>query len=201
MKRVLIVASSAVIRAGLESLVAESPALQSVGAEPEASVADALEELHPDVLLLHGCIPEALIAAAAERAGVVQILDSPTAGEVLQAIRAGVHSVLPRDATPDQILSAVEAAAAGMIVLPRQKFEELTGSLHLPHDSEATLTARELEVLRMVAEGLGNKAIAWKLGISEHTIKFHISSIFDKLNASSRTEAVAAGIRRGLLML
>ena len=63
------------------------------------------------------------------------------------------------------------------------------------------LTPREVEVLRMLAEGDANKAIAWKLGISEHTVKFHVSSIMSKLGAASRTEAVATGIRQGLVML
>jgi DNA-binding NarL/FixJ family response regulator len=63
------------------------------------------------------------------------------------------------------------------------------------------LTARELEVLRMMAEGAPNKIIAWRLGISEHTVKFHVASILSRLGASSRTEAVTIGIRRGLVLL
>jgi DNA-binding NarL/FixJ family response regulator len=63
------------------------------------------------------------------------------------------------------------------------------------------LTARELEVLRMMADGAANKAIAWKLGISEHTVKFHVASILQKLHAGSRTEAVTVGIRQGLVLL
>ncbi|HSB14037.1 MAG TPA: LuxR C-terminal-related transcriptional regulator, partial [Bryobacteraceae bacterium] len=65
----------------------------------------------------------------------------------------------------------------------------------------SALTARELEVLRMMAEGAANKIIAWKLGISEHTVKFHVASILAKLGASSRTEAVTIGIRKGLILL
>ena len=68
-------------------------------------------------------------------------------------------------------------------------------------DAGEALTPRELEVFAMLAEGAGNKAIAWKLGISEHTVKFHVASIMSKLSATSRTEAVAIGIRRGLIML
>jgi len=66
---------------------------------------------------------------------------------------------------------------------------------------DGSLTSREIEVLGMLAEGLANKNIAWRLGISEHTVKFHITSIFTKLNASSRAEAVAIGMRRGLILL
>jgi DNA-binding NarL/FixJ family response regulator len=70
----------------------------------------------------------------------------------------------------------------------------------LPVSSE-TLTNREVDVLSMLAEGLGNKAIALRLNISEHTVKFHIGSIFSKLHASSRTEAVILGARQGLILL
>jgi DNA-binding NarL/FixJ family response regulator len=65
----------------------------------------------------------------------------------------------------------------------------------------ATLTARELEVLRMLAEGAANKTIAWKLEISEHTVKFHVAQILAKLNAGTRTEAVTVGIRKGLILV
>jgi len=77
----------------------------------------------------------------------------------------------------------------------------LPGEESEPDPSDQTLTPREIEVLRMVAEGLGNKEIASRLGISDHTVKFHISSIFAKLGASSRTEAVTVGIRQGLIMV
>jgi DNA-binding CsgD family transcriptional regulator len=71
----------------------------------------------------------------------------------------------------------------------------------LPAPPNQALTPREIEVLGMLAEGLGNKAIAWRLDISEHTVKFHVGSILAKLNASSRTEAVTLGIRQGLILL
>ena len=72
---------------------------------------------------------------------------------------------------------------------------------HAGQRISATLTARETEVLRMIAEGLANKEIAWRLGISEHTVKFHVSSLLGKLGAGSRTEAIGAGIRQGVIML
>ncbi|PYU14357.1 MAG: helix-turn-helix transcriptional regulator [Acidobacteria bacterium] len=71
----------------------------------------------------------------------------------------------------------------------------------MPASPHPPLSSREVEVLGMLAEGLGNKQIAWRLGISEHTVKFHLSSIFTKLDVSSRTEAVALGVRLGLIML
>ena len=84
------------------------------------------------------------------------------------------------------------------------RFSRLPHSRILPASTAALsepLTPREVQVLRMIADGLGNKQIAWQLGISEHTVKFHVTSIMAKLHASSRTEAVAAGIRHGLVLV
>jgi len=89
-------------------------------------------------------------------------------------------------------------------VLDPHELETLLAGVAAPAPAAAetrTLTARELEVLRMMAEGAANKTIAWKLNISEHTAKFHVASILTKLNASTRTEAVTVGIRRGLILL
>jgi DNA-binding NarL/FixJ family response regulator len=101
-----------------------------------------------------------------------------------------------------EILAAVDAASSGLAVLDPRELETLLAALP-PHPANGnpTLTARELEVLRMMAEGDANKAIAWKLNISEHTAKFHVASILSKLNASTRTEAATMGIRRGLILL
>jgi len=114
-----------------------------------------------------------------------------------------VRAVLARDATPDAILAAVEAVAGGLAVIEPGELEPLlAASAPVPASAaSAALTARELDVLRLVAEGDANKEIAWKLGISEHTAKFHVASILGKLNAGSRTEAVTIGIRRGLVLI
>jgi two-component system, NarL family, response regulator YdfI len=103
-------------------------------------------------------------------------------------------------------VAAIETAAAGFVVLHPDTVDALLPAASsaprtLPGLPQQTLTPREIEVLGMIAEGMGNKEIAWRLGISEHTVKFHISSIFAKLNATSRTEAVTVGIRQGLIML
>ncbi|HET7458267.1 MAG TPA: response regulator transcription factor, partial [Gemmatimonadaceae bacterium] len=128
-------------------------------------------------------------------------------------LRAGVRAVLPRTAGAAEIVLAVEAAAAGLVVLHPTLVAALTthaaGATPTPNDNRAVpppagapvLTPREIEVLGMLAEGLGNKQIAPRLGITEHTVKYHVASIFAKLGASSRTEAVMLGARRGLVML
>jgi two-component system, NarL family, response regulator YdfI len=122
------------------------------------------------------------------------------------AADSAVRSVLPRFATADEIVTAVEAVALGLVVFHPAVLEQLPTALKPDlHDPSApplqALSPRETEVLHMLADGLGNKEIAWRLRISEHTVKFHVGSIFNKLNASSRVEAVAIAVRRGLIAL
>jgi two-component system, NarL family, response regulator YdfI len=111
--------------------------------------------------------------------------------------RAGTGALLQANASSEQVIQAIKSVAVGLSVFD--------GSFAhpSPEDESAVepLTARESEVLRLLAEGLGNKEIALKLNISEHTIKFHIRSILGKLGAASRTEAVTRGLRSGLIEL
>jgi DNA-binding NarL/FixJ family response regulator len=109
--------------------------------------------------------------------------------------RPGV-ALLPTTATADQILAAIEAVAAGLMVLHADHAGSYTNT-----PSEDPLTPREREVLHMLAAGLGNKEIANRLRISDHTAKFHVSQILAKLSAASRAEAVSIGMRRGLVPL
>jgi two-component system, NarL family, response regulator YdfI len=139
-------------------------------------------------------------------AAVVALVDEPDASWVARALRAGVRAILPRDSNEEEIHSAIYAAHRGLVLLDPGVTAELASRVPadnsgIPSDALDELTPREIEVLRMLAEGLGNKEIAVRLAISDHTVKFHISSILDKLGASSRTEAVTLGIRRGLILL
>jgi DNA-binding NarL/FixJ family response regulator len=198
--RLLIAAQSAVVRAGLEALIASSPGVKLLGSFADLSV---LEELQPDVVLATlpaGDLPP--LSDARQPAFVLLTHDSRT-DWTQDAIRRGVRAILPPEASAAAILAAVEAAAAGLAAVDASDLEALVSSSAPVRDSGETpiLTARELEVLRLVAEGTANKTIAWKMGISEHTVKFHVASILGKLNASTRTEAVAIGIRRGLVLL
>ena len=195
MIRLLIAAPSAVTRAGLEALMASSPGVELVGSYPDLS---AVEDLRPDVVL--AAVPQAELVPAA---AIVLLTADQQPPWTADAIRAGVRALLPRDASAAGILAAVEAAASGLAVVDPRDLEVLLASAApapLLGDPPA-ITARELEVLRMMAEGAANKTIAWKLGISDHTVKFHVASILTKLNAGSRTEAVTLGIRRGLIMI
>jgi len=126
----------------------------------------------------------------------------------IAALLAGTHAVLPRSASGEEIAAAAAAAAQGLAVLPRALLETLLAperSLPAPlpdgDDGQATLTPRERDILAALADGASNKVIARRLGISFHTVKFHVASILAKLDAETRTEAVARAARRGLVML
>jgi len=212
--RVLVVASSSVRRAGLEALVKTSASLKLAGSTPSlAVVLPQAREFQPDIILadLDRAHPQFVttISALTESAGnigAVVLVDNPNPGWTARSLRAGVKAVLPRDAPALQILSAVQMVYSGLVVLDSGTTIELAqrvqpASADSPREAFDTLTAREIEVLRMLAEGLGNREMAVSLGISEHTVKFHISSIFDKLGASTRTEAVTLGVRMGLILI
>ena len=182
MIRVQIAATSAVVRAGLESLVA--PARTSLFPIP-------IPMWFWPPSRWRRVTPAAAIVLLGEAAWTID------------ALRLGVRAVLPPDASGAEILAAIHAAAAGMAAIDTSELEYLSRR----HDAATrrapatALTGRELEVLRMLADGAANKTIAWKLGISEHTVKFHVAQILAKLNAGTRTEAVTLGIRQGLILL
>jgi NarL family two-component system response regulator YdfI len=198
--RLLIAASSAVVRAGLEALAASNPAIELAGAFADLS---SVEELRPDVILTALPVDELPLPADGIAPAIVLLSGQPQPAWTRDALRLGVRAVLPRDASAIEILAAVEAAASGLAVVdPRDLEGLLSGAPAAAVVAEApVLTPREIEVLRMMAEGAANKAIAFKLHISEHTAKFHVASILNKLNASTRAEAVAIGIRRGLILI
>jgi DNA-binding NarL/FixJ family response regulator len=141
-------------------------------------------------------------AALSRRVSLLVMVDDPA--RMIEALQAGAAAVLPGSADGADIAAGLAAAARGFKLLP----EDALGLL-LPErpatssDSEAgsVLTARELDVLAALADGASNKAIARRLGISFHTVKFHVASILAKLDAESRTEAVTQAARLGLVML
>ncbi len=206
MIRVLVTAESAITRAGLEAVLRANPSIEVVGsARALDSAAAEIERLAPDVIVAEvtGELPE---LTAAPVTATVLLSHNPQPEWIREALRAGARAVLPADASGEEVVAAVEAAAAGLVVVDPRDLESLIGTaLPAPRGMIGTevqpLTSREIEVLRMIAEGHGNKTVAWKLGISEHTVKFHVGSIMSKLGASSRTEAVSIGIRRGLILL
>lgn len=216
MMRVLVAATNPIVRAGLESIVRTNPDLLAIGSSADSvTLAAAIATHNPDVVLIELSLPEGesvsekLVALSEVGELPIAILtDTEERDRLPELLRSGVKAILPRSASAEEILQAVEAVATGLVVLHPDAIDILLTLLPISERVvEATiqplqaLTSREIEVLGMLAEGLGNKAIAKRLGISEHTVKFHVSSIFSKLNASSRTEAVTLGARQGLIML
>jgi len=116
-------------------------------------------------------------------------------------VRSGARAVLPRTASADAIVAAVEAAAAGLVVLPADALAEVPRGTAAGTVVPDALTAREAQILALLAEGLVNKQIAARLGISRHTVKTHLGALFHKLGVSTRAEAVAAGARAGVILL
>ena len=196
MIRVLVAARSNVVRAGLESVVRSSSSLQLAGALDLALV--NYSDLHADVLLL-----EADDIQLQELAlPVVLLLDTSDMALVNSALRSGVRAVISKEATPEEIEGAIQAVNAGLVAIAPESLPDLlTDARPIAESLAEPLSERELEVLDVIAEGLSNKLIAHRLGISEHTVKTHVASIFAKLGAASRTEAVSIAIRRGLVML
>ena len=182
MIRVHIEVVSPVTRAGLEAILRGQGEIEVVGSPAEADV--LLREEVPEIGDGAGAIPTVVLAD-----------ETPP----LEALRSGVRAVLPQDAPPRQIVAAIYAAAAGLAVVPVEEGVALFPHSPLEKAAAEPLTAREMDVIEMLAEGSSNKMIAHRLSISEHTAKFHVNSILTKLRAGTRTEAVMRGIRLGLV--
>jgi len=177
----------------------------------ELSLDEQIDTVQPDVLLVDlGAVRVGAwlrdLGTLRLPPGVVMLTDDPRPALGVELLRRGGRAVLPRHASNEEIVAAIEAVAAGLVVLHPEAMTSLrSASLARPGAVAAVadqrLTAREIEILGLIAEGLGNKAIAARLRISDHTVKFHIASIFAKLSAGSRTEAVTIGVRQGLIMI
>ena len=169
--------------------------LRSVATQPDV----ALVELADRRRLASLRLP----AENAHIPALVVLADDLTRNELLRALNGGVRAVLARNASSAEVFAAIEAAAAGLFTIDPADLEILIPAANAVDDEPAleALSAREAEVLALMAEGLANKEIADRLHISEHTVKFHVSSILAKLGAASRTEAVTRGVKDGLLLI
>jgi DNA-binding NarL/FixJ family response regulator len=206
MTRVFIAALTPMLRAGLRTMLAGAE-LEVLG--ETAYLAGNLDLVEADVLLV---ADESLLGNLAgvlsgpRRPAVVALADDAGPAATLRALDLPAWAILPRDAPMDELQATVQAAAHGLVVLPAALAERMLSQpasveALAPAPLDEPLTPREREVLELLAEGLSNKLIARRLQISEHTVKFHVSSIYAKLGASSRTEAVSQGARRGLITL
>ncbi len=213
--RVLIVAETAARTAALTSALEGQPSVAEVQTASRwtddhgGGLAD--DGFDADVILVDVSSPDQIPLQEAQDGSspgpaIVALVDMRDYAQVGALIRRGARAVLPRDATPEEIRAAVDAAAAGLAVFPPDVAmlilePALARSATATTEARAPLTRREREVLAMLAEGLPNKVIAARLRISDHTVKAHIAAIFGKLEASSRADAVVRGARAGLLML
>src|SRR6266436_3363050 len=203
--RIAVMATSADRRAGLENIVrshAEFHLAGSFGAA--ASVVSFARSTELDVIVIDTDSIRDLLLEPTSDAAIVLLTEVTEARSISRLLRSGVRAILSRESDPDDVLSAIYASYDGLVLLSTLTAESLAavyGDQPLEVEAELSeeITSRETDVLRMLAQGLVNKDIAARLGISEHTVKFHISSILDKLGASTRTEAVTMAIRRGLI--
>ena len=184
--RVWVAAGSAIVKAGIESILRQE---YELALAPDAADVWVVDADAVDTALSDTPVVGLSSGAAAE-------------GAAAELLRQGYAAVLEPDASAGELLAAVRSAAAGLITLDRVTLNHLlAGDRVATATLDAHLTPRETEVLRLMAGGLVNKEIAGKLGISDHTAKFHVAAVLQKLNAASRAEAVAIGMRAGLIML
>ncbi len=205
---VLVVAASSAVRASLAAVIAAEPALVLAGTFGWPPTLVEYGRARADVVVVD--LLDAEEAATGEwglpAPRFVLLVDEPDSDAAQRVLRADAAAVLPRDAAAQEIVAAIECASLGLVAMRPNTLAALVGHGAAGRFAAApllteTLTPRELEVLQMLGEGLANRVIAGRLGISVHTAKFHVGSILGKLGAATRAEAVALGIRRGLIML
>ena len=220
--RVFLAASSASGRRGLVSLL---------GPEWEVAGVGTLRDSVPtDVDLVLAELEGGELVSPAAGPPWIVLVDDPEPAWLADALRGNLRGLLPRDALESEVLAALEAVGNGLFCCHPEHLARLVpgaggglgprGDGPVPTDTPrrppqggalpdtprrppqgGALTSREREILMRLAAGLGNKQIASQLAISEHTVKFHLGSIYSKLDANTRAEAVAAGLRRGLVWI
>lgn len=202
--RVLLVDDHAVLRSGLEQLLAGEPDIDVVGTAADGAA--ALEEVRrtsPDVVLMDLQMPgtdgvTATRRIVAEGGPDVLVLTSfSDADRIVAALDAGAVGYLLKDADPEDVIEGVRAVARGESPLHPRAARQLLAARHAS-PSEVDLTPRESEVLVLVRQGLANKQIARRLGISERTVKAHLTSVFSSIGVADRTQAALWAERRGL---
>ncbi len=206
MIRLVVVDDHPVVRHGLVSMLRYEPDMQVVGEAGDGPAAVArIFEQQPDVVLLDLNLPQfsgievmKQIRPQLPQTRFLVLTTYDTDEYIVPALQAGAQGYLLKDATPDELTRAVRSLAAGRAALEPGVAAKLLENISEPKDAEA-LSARELEVLRLLVAGASNKAIAAQLNLSENTVKTHLSHIFGKLNVQSRAEAVAVALQRGLV--
>jgi len=189
--RVLLNVSSPALRAGLRALLSSDKTIKVVN--------DSLDEQNEADVIITSASSASFLhneSDSASSAGILLLSDDQLNVQEMRRLTR-VWGILPTDSSAEELNAAIHALSQGLIVgTPTLLFESESEPLE-----RGPLTERETEVLGLLSKGLANKQIAVSLGISEHTVKFHVSSIYTKLNVTNRTEAVRAGLRGGWVAL
>jgi DNA-binding NarL/FixJ family response regulator len=200
--RILIVDDHPVVRAGLTSMLGTQPELQVIGSASSGEEALAIiQRENPDVVLLDLRMPglngiDMLLAAkkSGTQTRAIILTSYETDEDIYRAVQAGAQGYLLKDTPLKEMLDAIRAVNAGKRYIPRQIAQRLAERM-----MRAELTAREIEILKMLAKGPTNKQIGHALGISDFTVRNHVNSIIEKLEVSDRTEAATTAIQRGII--
>jgi DNA-binding NarL/FixJ family response regulator len=203
--RVVLADDHTVMRAGVVALLASEPTITVVGEAGDGREAvELVERLAPDVALLDlrmpvldGVAATSEIVTGDTRTRVLILTTYDTDAEIERAVEAGAIGYLLKDTTREQLVKAVRAAARGETVLAPRVAEKLVARMRQP--APVTLTAREVDVLNGVADGLSNADIGKRLVIAEATVKTHLLRVFAKLDVSDRTHAVVTALEQGML--
>ena len=205
--RILVVDDHPVVRAGIRGMLESADDFRVVGeAEDGARAVEAATELTPDIVLIDLQMPNMDGAEATRRirtahpdTHVLILTTYDTDADILRAIEAGATGYLLKDSSREELFHGIRSAARGESVLAPSVASKIMGKVSAGGD--ARLSPREIDVLRMVADGLANKQIARRLFLSEATVKTHLLHLFRKLGVDSRTEAVTVALKRGVIRL
>jgi DNA-binding NarL/FixJ family response regulator len=205
--RVLIADDHTVLRHGLRLILNQADGLTVVGeaADGEDAVTLALE-LRPDVVLMDVNMPNVdgieatrRLRAARPEIKVLMLTISKRDKDLISAVKAGAKGYLLKSAEAGEVIESIRRVAAGEAILPPEMIGLVLEELASPSPEPKQLTEREIDTLKLVAQGLGNKEIAGQLHISENTVKTHVRHILEKLHLNNRAEAAAYAVRHGLI--
>lgn len=202
--RVLVVDDHVLLRQGVIGILAQEPDIQLVGeAGDGAEAVEAFERLRPDVTLMDLQMPvlpgiEAIhrIRSRAPNARIIVLTTYRGDVQAVKALKAGASGYLLKSSLIDELLGAIRAVHGGRRYIPADVAQEIA-----LHATEESLSAREVDILALVATGKANKIVAYELSVSEQTVKAHLRTIFQKLGVNDRTQAVTTALRRGIISL